>query len=57
MVFALTVYTISKSTPYEKIEEILLMTLYTSYLFIALVDIISQFSGDPIPDLPVSTDS
>ncbi|EFN85619.1 hypothetical protein EAI_11074 [Harpegnathos saltator] len=52
-IFALTVYTISSSSPYEKIEELLLTSLYTTFLFIAVIDMISQLSGEPITDTPM----
>ncbi|XP_015603014.1 uncharacterized protein LOC107271479 [Cephus cinctus] len=51
--FALTMYTISKNSPYKQEEAILLTVLFGSFLFILLIDIISQFGGDPIPDTPM----
>ncbi|XP_012282926.1 uncharacterized protein LOC105701079 [Orussus abietinus] len=51
--FALTIYTISRNSPYQQVEGILLTVLFGSFLFIALIDIISQFGGDPIPDTPM----
>jgi len=53
--FAINIYTISSYSPYEKVEEVGLTALYTSFVFITTVDLVSQLIGEPIPDTPVGT--
>ncbi|KAK2585071.1 hypothetical protein KPH14_008586 [Odynerus spinipes] len=54
-ILALTIYTILNESPYTESIKILLILVFGTYAFIALIDIISQLSGDPIPDTPVSS--
>jgi len=55
VLFAINIYTISSYSPYRRAEEICLTVLYTSFLFITGVDLVSQLIGEPIPDTPVGT--
>jgi len=55
VLFAFTVFTVSKRTPYGRVEDICLTALASSFLIITMVDLISQLIGEPMPDTPVGT--